>query len=87
MTTKKSSTKSDLTCEVRISISDLSREVELEVAQSKSDVLALVNAAIASGTALVLDDVKGRQVIIPATKIGFVEIGDSTERKVGFGSR
>lgn len=87
MTTKKSSTKSDLTCEVRISISDLSREVELEVAQSKSDVLALVNAAIASDTALVLDDVKGRQVIIPATKIGFVEIGDSTERKVGFGSR
>lgn len=87
MTTKKSSTKSDLTCEVRISISDLSREVELEVVQSKSDVLALVNAAIASGTALVLDDVKGRQVIIPATKIGFVEIGDSTERKVGFGSR
>ena len=87
MTTKKSSTKSDLTCEVRISISDLSREVELEVAQSKSDVLALVNAAIASDTALVLDDVKGRQLIIPATKIGFVEIGDSTERKVGFGSR
>lgn len=86
MTTKKSSTKSDLTCEVRISISDLSREVELEVAQSKDDVLARVNSAINSGTALVLEDIRGRQVIIPAAKIGFVEIGDPTERKVGFGS-
>ena len=86
MTTKKSSTKPDSSCEVRISISDLSREVELEVALSKSDVLALVNSAINSGNAVVLDDVKGRQVIIPAAKIGFVEIGDPTERKVGFGS-
>lgn len=86
MTTKKSSTKTDSSCEVRISISDLSREVELEVALSKSDVLALVNSAINSGSALILDDVKGRQVIIPAAKIAFVEIGDSTARKVGFGS-
>ena len=86
MTTKKSSSKSDTSCEVRISISDLSREVELEVALSKSDVLSLVNSAINSGNALVLDDIKGRQVIIPSTKIGFVEIGDPTERKVGFGS-
>ncbi|GDX22363.1 ATP-binding protein [Actinomycetes bacterium] len=86
MTTKKSSTKTDSSCEVRISISDLSREVELEVALSKSDVLALVNSAINSGSALILDDVKGRQVIIPAAKIAFVEIGDPTARKVGFGS-
>ena len=86
MTTKKSSSKSDASCEVRISISDLSREVELEVALSKSDVLSLVNSAINSGNALVLDDIKGRQVIIPSTKIGFVEIWDPTERKVGFGS-
>ena len=83
MTTKKSPTKSETSCAVRISISDLSREVELEVAQSKDDVLARVNSAINSGTALVLEDIRGRQVIIPAAKIGFVEIGDPTERKVG----
>ncbi|MBU6243409.1 MAG: DUF3107 family protein [Acidobacteria bacterium] len=86
MTTKKSPTKSENSCEVRISISDLSREVELEVAQSKDELLARVNSAINSGTALVLEDIRGRQVVIPVAKIGFVEIGDPTERKVGFGS-
>jgi hypothetical protein len=33
-----------------------------------------------------LNDSRGGQVIVPADKIGFVEIGEQAERRVGFGT-
>jgi hypothetical protein len=32
----------------------------------------------------VLSDTRGRQYVVPASKIGSVEIGDISERRVGF---
>ncbi|NDI01397.1 MAG: DUF3107 family protein, partial [Actinobacteria bacterium] len=34
---------------------------------------------------LVLQDVVGNEIIVPADKIGYVEIGEPAERRVGFG--
>ena len=35
---------------------------------------------------LVLTDAHGRKVIVPAASIGYVDIGEETARRVGFGS-
>lgn len=87
MTTKKVPAKNGVArSEIRIFVSDQSREVVLESSLERSVALALINTAISAGSALVLEDVRGRQVVVPAVKIGYVEIGDVSERKVGFGS-
>ena len=84
MTTKKSAKGEGAKSEVRISISDQVREITIEVAQDRDEVLSLVNQAIKSGEPLVLSDVRGRQYLVPAGKISSVEVGDSAERRVGF---
>lgn len=84
MTTKKSPKGDGAKSEVRISISDQVREITIEVAQDRDEVLFLVNQAIKSGEPLVLSDVRGRQYLVPAGKISSVEVGDSAERRVGF---
>jgi len=35
---------------------------------------------------LTLMDEKGRQVIVPVDKLAYVEIGEQSERRVGFGA-
>jgi hypothetical protein len=81
--TKKSSGSNT---EVRIGITDSNQELHIEVESSVEEVIAAVNAAIDSGKALKLSDTKGRQTIVPANKIGFVEVGQAPERRVGFAS-
>ena len=43
-------------------------------------------AAVSSGGLVKLTEDKGRLVLVPGNLIGFVEIGASTERRVGFGA-
>jgi hypothetical protein len=74
MTTKKSSK----------SVSDQARELTIEVALDREEVLALVKKALSSNEPLVLSDVRGRNFLIPSAKISSVEVGDSAERRVGF---
>lgn len=81
MATKKSSSG---TTEVRIGVSDSNQELHIEVEGSSEEVIALVNNAVESGKPLKLTDIKGRQTIVPAAKIGFVEVGPAPERRVGF---
>lgn len=72
--------------EVRIGISDSNQELHIEVESAAEDVIALVNAAVDGGKVLKLTDTKGRQTLVPAAKIGFVEVGPAPERRVGFAS-
>ena len=72
--------------EVRIGITESNQELHIEVETSPDEVIAAVNASIDSGKALKLTDLKGRQTIVPAAKIGFVEVGPAPERRVGFAS-
>lgn len=81
MATKKSSAG---TTEVRIGVSDSNQELHVEVEGSAQEVIDLVSSAVESGKPLKLTDVKGRQTIVPAAKIGFVEVGPAPERRVGF---
>nr|WP_284290120.1 DUF3107 domain-containing protein [Angustibacter aerolatus] len=57
----------------------------LESAQSADEVAALVDAAISAGGTLRLADSTGRTVLVPASVLGYVELGAETERRVGFG--
>ena len=82
MATKKSSEQTRI--EIRVSVTDTAREIVLESDTTREDVIAAVNLAMSENSPLVLTDHRGRQVIIPSAKIGFVEIAAPTERKVGF---
>ena len=84
MTTKKTSKSDSAKSEVRISVSDQAREITVEVAIEREEVLTLVKKSLSSNEPLVLSDVRGRNYLIPAAKISSVEVGDSAERRVGF---
>lgn len=82
MSTKKSSG----TATVRISITEVAQDLNFETPLSAAEVKAAVTEALASGNPLILSDVKGREIIVPASKIGCVDIGQAQERRVGFGA-
>lgn len=84
MTTKKSAKTEGARSEVRISVSDQAREITIEVAAERDEVLSTVKKAISESQPLVLTDIRGRQYLIPSAKISSIEIGDSAERRVGF---
>jgi hypothetical protein len=74
------------TVEVRIGVQNVSREVIFESSDSAAEVAAAVNASLEKGTALSLTDDRGRQLLIPAGVLGYVQIGESEKRGVGFGN-
>lgn len=86
MTTKKNTTtKSDSAkSEVRISVADQVRELTIETAADRDEVVSLITKALEASQPLILTDTRGRQYVVPAAKIGSVEIGDISERRVGF---
>ena len=83
MSTKKSESANKV--QVRITVANVNSDINFESSLSASDIQSAVNAALKSGDALTLEDTRGRVVMVPADKIGFVEIGEQTDRRVGFG--
>jgi len=84
MATKKTETVQK--SEVRIAVVNVTSDLAFESPSTPAEISAAVSAAISVGTPLVLKDVRGRTIMVPADRIGFVEIGEQTERRVGFGS-
>lgn len=72
--------------EIKIGVQDTVREVSLDSNETSEDVIAAVEAALASGGVLKLVDERGRTVLIPGAKLAYVEVGASTKGRVGFGS-
>lgn len=74
--------------EVRIAVQHTSRELVLESAQSGDEITEAVQQALtAEDGLLMLLDERGRKVIVPVDRLAFVDIGEESSRKVGFGSR
>lgn len=74
--------------EVKIGVQDAPRELVLESAQSPGDVEATVVEAISRNSGVLsLVDERGRRVIVPAAKVAYVEIAESSQRTVGFATR
>ncbi len=72
--------------EVRIGITDSPRELTIELTNTADDIEATVARALHEGSHIAFTDEKGRRLIVPATKVGFVEVSARSERKVGFGT-
>lgn len=71
--------------EVKIGVQYAPRELSIESAQTPDEVEQAVAEAFTSDAGVLqLVDEKGRRVIVPATKIAYVEIADADHRRVGF---
>lgn len=71
--------------EIRIGVQNVAREIVIETDMSGDDVAKAVADAV-GGATLDLADTKGRRVVVPAGALGYVEIGEETKRRVGFGA-
>jgi hypothetical protein len=83
MATKKSDS-ADSHTDIRIGITDTPQELNIETELSLDKVQALINESLSKDTPFVITDVRGRQTIVPAKKIAFIELGESAVRRVGF---
>lgn len=74
------------TLEIKIGVQQSPREIVLDVDKTSADIEKALTEATTKGTTLVLEDVKGRKVLLPAAQISYIEIGEPSARKVGFGA-
>ena len=76
--------------DVRIGITQVARELLVELADDvdRDALKGAVSAALSGATdTLSLTDRRGREVLVPAAKIAYVEVGvPDGERRMGFGS-
>lgn len=72
--------------EVKIGVQNVAREITFESNASSDELTQAVTAALEGGSVLRLSDERGRQVIVAAGAIGYVQLGESDKRGVGFGT-
>ena len=72
--------------EVKIGVQHAPRELVLETDQDAETLQKQVAEAVAGSGVLTLTDSKGRQTLVPADKIAYVEIGGGVAGQVGFRS-
>ena len=70
--------------EITIGVQNVARELVVETDQPSEKVAKDVLKAIEVGAPLDVTDTKGRRVIVPASTLGYVELGGEEARKVGF---
>ncbi|MDR2930068.1 MAG: DUF3107 domain-containing protein [Propionibacteriaceae bacterium] len=73
--------------EIKIGISNVNREITLNVDLTLEQILDAYTAATADSGFLLLTDESGRQTMIPVANIGFIEFGQEHTRPVGFGTK
>lgn len=71
--------------EIRIGVLHAQREVVIDSTLTLDEVHAAVDAALNSGTSLRLSDDKGREIIMPAAHIAYIDIAAAESRRIGFG--
>ncbi len=72
--------------EVKIGIQHSPRELVVDTDEKSESIEKLVAEAVSSEGVLTLTDTKGRKVVVPASKIAYVEIGGGVVGTVGFRS-
>jgi hypothetical protein len=72
--------------EIKIGVQYAMRELALESTQTPDEIEKAVADAVKSGGLLTLVDERGRRVVVPADRLAYIEIGESGERRVGFGA-
>jgi hypothetical protein len=72
--------------EVKVGIQMGQHELVVETADGAQDIERSLADALADGTLFVLNDSKGKTLLIPAAKIAYVELSTVEQRKIGFGA-
>lgn len=72
--------------EVKIGIQNAARELVVETAEDIEAVEKQVTEAVASDGVLALTDTRGRRVLVPASRLAYVEVGGGVTGQVGFRS-
>ena len=72
--------------EIRIGITNASRELSFETNQPVEELEKLIATQVAEGDdgMVRLEDAKGHVYLIPVKSLGYVELADEPVRKVGF---
>lgn len=75
--------------DVRIGVTQVSREINVEMAETadRDAIKAQADAALAGAVDVFwLTDKKGREIGVASAKIAYIEVGTSdSERRIGFG--
>ena len=73
--------------EIRIGITDINREIVIEVDDSSDGTSQAYQTALAKPDGLLrLTDARGRLLLIPAARIAYLDLGPAGHRPVGFGA-
>ena len=72
--------------EIKIGVKQTQREIILETDEDAKELAARVEEKIQSEGLLTFTDTKGRQVFVPSTALGYIELGTEAVRRVGFGA-
>ncbi|MCL1923165.1 MAG: DUF3107 domain-containing protein [Propionibacteriaceae bacterium] len=70
--------------EIKIGIQNVTREVTINVDGSIADIVKDYSDARSKDSWMTLADSSGRQIMIPASTIGYIEFGQEHARQVGF---
>jgi len=70
--------------EVKIGVQHAPRELSVDTADTAEDVQAALDKALSDNSTLALTDLRGRQVLIPARNIAYIEICSGASGQVGF---
>ncbi len=72
--------------EVKIGVQSIQRELVVETPSSPDEIERSLTTALSSGGMFVVRDEKGGKILVPAEKIGYVEMNGPEQRRVGFGN-
>ena len=72
--------------DVELGIQNVARAVTFSTEESAEAVNATISAAVAENKPIVLNDDKGRKIIVPAGALGYAIVGSETKHAVGFGA-
>jgi Protein of unknown function (DUF3107) len=70
--------------EVKIGVQHAPRELVVDTAESAADIEAALGKALADDGVLAITDTRGRQIVVPARNIAYVEMGSGVSGQVGF---
>jgi hypothetical protein len=86
LTIDTSRTSQEEAVDIKVGIQHVSREVVVDSSETAKDIEKAFSAALSDDTVLRLTDAHGRQVLIPANKIAYIDLGEENARRVGFGT-
>lgn len=73
--------------EVKIGVHNATRELSIESTESPEELEARVREVVADPNGLLeLTDERGRRVLVRTEHLTYIELGEPTERRVGFGA-